>query len=108
MFVVTTPVRRTVKNDCKFHCVVQLEWQFLLRDHLYNKNIRIKAVTQQKVQFQIVLNERTCTCNPTIVTNAALCTIEHLSHQYHTTALLNEVYNFDLAKWAEKLPAVKV
>ena len=35
-------------------------------------------------------------------------TVEHLWHQYQTSALSNEVYNFVLAKRAEKLLAVEV
>ena len=34
--------------------------------------------------------------------------IELLSHSYHTSALLKEVYNFVFAQGAQKLPAIKV
>ena len=33
--------------------------------------------------------------------------IEYLSHQYHTSALSNELYNFILAQGAQKLSAIK-
>ena len=32
-------------------------------------------------------------------------TIDHFRHQYHTSALSNEVYNFALAQGAQKLSA---
>ena len=34
--------------------------------------------------------------------------IKHQIHQYHTSALSNEVYNFVLSQVAQKLPAIQV